>query len=119
MNPPFKGWSGISRSAGRAWACSPPRADNLSLATRWRRTMAASLSNLWDGDPVRRLRAADGSMFLPGRRLAMHLAVQPEIADIMLADPDLKAQGLLSRILMTYPDSLMGTRMQRPGAKET
>src|SRR5262249_39934678 len=67
---------------------------------------AASLSNLWDGYPIRRLRVADGSMFMPGRRLAMHLAVQPEIADIMLSDRELAAQGLLSRILVTFPDSL-------------
>jgi hypothetical protein len=80
---------------------------------------AASLSNLWDGEPIRRLRAADGSMFMPGRRLAMHLAVQPEIADIMLADRALAAQGLLSRILVTYPDSLIGTRMYRAEAAET
>src|SRR5262249_47613547 len=80
---------------------------------------AASLSNLWDGEPIRRLRAADGSMFMPGRRLAMHLAVQPEIADIMLSDRELVAQGLLSRVLVTYPDSLIGTRMCRAEARET
>jgi len=80
---------------------------------------AASLSNLWDGEPIRRLRAADGSMFMPGRRLAMHLAVQPEIADIMLSDRELAAQGLLSRVLVTYPESLIGTRMCRAEARET
>ena len=48
-------------------------------------------------------------MFMPGRRLAMHLAVQPEIGEIMLSDPYLRAQGLLSRLLVIYPNSAIGT----------
>jgi hypothetical protein len=80
---------------------------------------ATGLSSLWDGDPIRRLRSGDGAMLLPGRRLAQHLAVQPEIAQIMLGDPYLNAQGLISRLLVVYPESLIGTRMHRAESPNT
>jgi hypothetical protein len=71
---------------------------------------ATSLSNLWDGKPIRRLRAESGSTYMPGRRLSMHLQVQPDIASTLLADADLKAQGFLSRLLIAYPESMIGNR---------
>jgi len=84
----------------------------LSEDTRLR--TAAGLSSLWDGSPIKRVRAAkDGSYVLPGRRLAMHLMLQPNVAAGLLSDPILKDQGLLSRILVSYPQSTAGTRFQK------
>jgi hypothetical protein len=81
----------------------------LSEDTRLR--TAAGLSSLWDGSPIKRVRAArDGSYVLPGRRLAMHLMLQPNVAAGLLSDPVLKDQGLLSRILVSHPQSTAGTR---------
>ena len=80
---------------------------------------AAGLSTLWDGDPLKRVRAADTTVTLPGRRLALHLMVQPIVADIWLSDPPLAGQGLLSRLLISCPDSAAGTRLQRPEQPET
>ena len=40
---------------------------------------ATGLSALWDGEPIRRVRAGDEVLLLPGRRLTMHLMVQPEV----------------------------------------
>jgi hypothetical protein len=74
---------------------------------------AAGLSLLWDGEPLRRVRAGDGSQVLPGRRLAVHLLVQPNIAAQLLADDVLAGQGLLSRLLVAAPDSNAGTRVWR------
>jgi len=74
---------------------------------------AAGLSAAWDGEPIRRVRAGDGITILPGRRLSMHLMVQPTVADIWLRDRLLTDQGLLSRQLLSAPDSRMGTRMWR------
>ncbi len=74
---------------------------------------ATGLSGLWDGTPVRRTRAIDGNLYLPGRRLAMHLMAQPDVASVMLADRVLADQGMLSRMLVTAPPSLAGTRMWR------
>jgi hypothetical protein len=74
---------------------------------------AAGLSELWDGEPIKRVRAGDGTLVLPGRRLAMHLMAQPDVAAIMLSDRMLLNQGLLSRFLITAPESISGTRVWR------
>ena len=71
---------------------------------------AAALSSLWDGDAIRRVRAVDGATLLPGRRLSIHLMVQPDVANLVLCDRLLADQGLLSRLLVTAPLSAAGTR---------
>lgn len=71
---------------------------------------AAGISSIWDGDPIKRVRAGEGSSVLAGRRLSMHLMAQPEVASQMLADDLLMGQGLLSRILVVAPPSAAGTR---------
>lgn len=72
---------------------------------------AAALSTLWDGSGIRRLRAGDGITDLPGRRLALHLMVQPEAAAGFLSEPILRDQGLLSRLLIAAPETLAGSRL--------
>ena len=80
---------------------------------------ASSLSALWDGEPIKRVRATDATVTMPGRRLALHLMVQPEVADIWIRDRLLTGQGLLSRLLASFPDSAAGTRFQREEQPET
>jgi hypothetical protein len=77
---------------------------------------AAALSTLWDGAGIRRLRAGDGITDLPGRRLALHLMVQPDAAAAFLSEPILRDQGLLSRLLVAAPETLAGTRAWREPA---
>lgn len=72
---------------------------------------AAALSTLWDGAGIRRLRAGDSITDLPGRRLALHLMVQPDAAAAFLSEPILRDQGLLSRLLVASPESLAGARL--------
>jgi hypothetical protein len=79
---------------------------------------AAALSALWDGSGIRRLRAGDGITDLPGRRLALHLMVQPDVAAAFLSDPILRDQGLLSRLLVAAPESLAGKRAWREVASD-
>lgn len=74
----------------------------------------AGLSLFWDGATVRRIRAGDGASMLLGRRLALALMVQPEASRGLLADGMAMDQGFLSRVLVSAPPSLAGTRMQRP-----
>lgn len=71
---------------------------------------AAMLSELWDGKPVKRVRALDGITILPGRRLALHVMIQPEAAAGFLSNESLRDQGILSRILVAAPASLAGRR---------
>jgi hypothetical protein len=80
---------------------------------------AAGLSATWDGEPIRRVRVGDGITILPGRRLSLHLMLQLEVANIWLRDRLLIDQGLLSRILITAPDSAMGSRLSHDEAPET
>jgi hypothetical protein len=80
---------------------------------------AAGLSELWDGKSMRRVRAGDGASVLPGRRLSLHLMAQPEVADILLGNNLLAEQGLLSRMLVTAPDSIVGSRLWRDEDERT
>jgi Protein of unknown function (DUF3987) len=96
---------GIFASEGGQFIGGHGMRDESKLAT------AAGLSAAWDGDPIKRVRAGDGTMILPGRRLAMHLMAQPDVADILFRDPLLADQGLLSRLLVTAPESAAGSRL--------
>ena len=79
---------------------------------------AAGYSEMWDGQPIKRIRSLDGVSILCGRRLSMHLMVQHEAAAQFLADQTLRDQGLLSRVLVAAPDSIAGTRLYRETASE-
>jgi len=67
---------------------------------------ASALSEAWDGKSIKRMRAADGVSIYPGRRICVHLMVQRTIATDFIADNVMRGQGILSRILMSAPDSL-------------
>jgi hypothetical protein len=80
---------------------------------------ASGLSGLWDGEPTRRVRGGDGASMFPGRRLTMHLMMQPDVSTLLFQDQLLLGQGILSRILPTAPESAAGKRMPRPEREET
>jgi hypothetical protein len=80
---------------------------------------ATTLSKLWDGNPIDRIRSGESAQVLPGRRLAMHLMAQPNVAALLLGDGMLAEQGLLSRMLATAPETAIGTRMWRAAADES
>lgn len=71
---------------------------------------ASGMSALWDGTTIKRVRSKDGTIILPGRRVASHLMAQPDVAARMLSDPLLLNQGYLSRILASAPESSAGSR---------
>jgi hypothetical protein len=80
---------------------------------------AAAFSQLWDGQIVKRVRASDDALILPGRRVSAHLMAQPDVAALLLADALLAEQGLLSRILVSAPASIAGTRLWHEPAPES
>jgi hypothetical protein len=54
---------------------------------------------------------------LAGRRVALHLQAQPDVATRFLGDRTLIDQGLLSRVLVSAPESTQGSRFfRKPGA---
>lgn len=71
----------------------------------------AALDDLWQGNPIRRTRAGDGAFTLYGRRLAIHLMVQPEAAQGLLGDRTAIGTGFLPRFLTCEPPSAIGTRL--------
>jgi len=69
-----------------------------------------TLSRLWDRGEFDRVRVGDGSGSYYGRRLNLHLMVQPAVASLLLADPLAREQGFLARCLLSYPQSTAGQR---------
>jgi hypothetical protein len=79
---------------------------------------AAGLSAVWDGEPIRRVRTREGVTVLAGRRVAMHMMVQPDVAAIWIGDRFLIEQGFMSRVLVTAPEAASGTRVwKEPSGK--
>ena len=101
-----KGWPsmGIFSSEGGRFLGGYAMSDDNQLKT------VAGLSSLWDGKPITRSRAGDGTIILRGRRVAVHLMVQPQISAILFSNQLLSSQGILSRFLVAYPTSTIGTR---------
>lgn len=82
-----------------------------AMSSENRTKTLAALNKLWQGDPIQRTRAGDGAVTLYGRRLAVHLLVQPTVAREFMADPKATGTGFLPRFLITEPPSAIGTRL--------
>jgi hypothetical protein len=67
----------------------------------------------WGAEVLDSLRGGDGLSVLLGRRLSLHVLVQPVILGQLLSDPMANGQGLLARCLIAQPDTLAGTRVFR------
>lgn len=81
-----------------------------AMASDNRQKTLAALNDLWQGNPIRRTRQGEGSFTLYGRRLAVHLMVQPGVAQAFMADPMAGDTGFLPRFLICEPPSTIGTR---------
>ena len=79
----------------------------------------AGLSKLWDGAPIKRVRGTDGVTILRGRRLSLHLMIQPNIAKKLFNDEMLLQQGLMSRMLVCQPKTLKGQRLWHEPSPES
>jgi len=79
---------------------------------------ASGMSALWDGQPIKRVRGTDDISMAQGRRVALHLMAQPDVAAKFLSDAVLADQGLLSRVLVAAPQSTAGTRLWREPSAE-
>ncbi len=67
----------------------------------------------WSGESLDSLRGGDGLTVLLGRRIAMHVLVQPVLLRQLLCDPLAQGQGLLARCLIAQPETLAGHRPYR------
>jgi hypothetical protein len=103
-------WATLPGSLGLFTAEGGQLTGGYRFGAEHRLKTASCLSALWDGGNLRRFRAGDGITDLPGRRLALHVMIQPDAAAAFLADPILRDQGILSRLLLASPASLAGAR---------
>jgi hypothetical protein len=90
-----------------------------AMSEEHRLKTASGLSLLWDGEPIKRVRQGDGFFVLRGRRVCLHLLIQPGVAGRFLGDEVLRDQGVLSRVLAAMPDTAAGTRFQRASKPES
>ena len=67
----------------------------------------------WGAEALDSLRGGDGLSVLLGRRVSLHVLVQPVILGQLLADPMAQGQGLLARCLIAQPETLAGSRLYR------
>lgn len=74
----------------------------------------SGLSKLWDGSPIRRVRAGKNESYTGfNKRLSLHLMAQPQIVQPILASELFWQQGVLARFLPALGDSLFGLREYR------
>jgi hypothetical protein len=69
-----------------------------------------TLSSLWDGSPIDQMKKEGRLYMLRGRRLALHLSVQPSVFDSFVRGRFVKDQGFLSRCLISVSKSLIDQR---------
>lgn len=105
--PLMQGALGVFSAEGGQFTSGHAMSDDAKVKS------SALLCEIWDGRLKSRVRAGDGIVELQGRRMALHILVQPDIAAKFLGDPELRSQGILSRMLVAAPETLAGTRAYR------
>lgn len=106
---------GLFSDEGASWLGGYSMQDEQQAAT------GAMLSKLWDGEAIKRVRASKDEVvqILHGRRLSLHLMVQPGVAGKLFGSAELRDQGMLSRMLVAQPKSLKGQRLWREPLPES
>ncbi|MFV1874085.1 MAG: YfjI family protein [Oleiphilus sp.] len=76
-----------------------------------RQKTITGISKLWDGSEIVRTRGTNNeNSVLFGKRLSIHLMIQPVIAESTFNDSLLDGQGFLPRFLISNSTSIAGTR---------
>lgn len=65
----------------------------------------------WGAEALDVMRGGTGYTSLLGRRIALHIMVQPLLLRELLSDPLADGQGFLARCLVAQPQTLAGTRL--------
>lgn len=73
----------------------------------------AGLCSIWDGKPISRTRAGEGSSKIYGKRMSLHLMIQPKVSELILGNEIILDQGFLARCLMVSPVTTIGSRPYR------
>jgi len=104
-----RGWAGLlSDEGGQFIGGHAMSRDNMGKTV-------AGLSGLWDNGTADRVRGGDGVSKLYGKRVSLHLMMQPVFAEELLSNPKAAGQGFLARCLLAWPASTAGHRPYRAG----
>lgn len=104
-----RGWAGLlSDEGGQFIGGHAMSRDNIGKTV-------AGLSGLWDNGTADRVRGGDGVSKLYGKRVSLHLMMQPVFAEELLSNPKASGQGFLARCLFAWPASTAGHRPYRTG----
>ncbi|MBI5722061.1 MAG: DUF3987 domain-containing protein [Burkholderiales bacterium] len=87
-----------------------------SMQPEKRSAAIAWLLKGWGGETLDSLTRGDGLSVLIGRRMSLHVLLQPVILRGLMADPLAQGQGWIARCLIAAPLSLAGTRFWRDDA---
>lgn len=90
-----------------------------AMSSDHRQKTLSAFNDLWMGNPIKRTRQGDGAITMYGRRLSLHLMVQPLIARALLSDPLASDTGFLARCLICEPASTIGTRLHATAVGQT
>jgi len=96
--------AGLFNSEGGAWL------GGYSMQAEHQLRTLASFSGLWDDGCCDRSRGEDGTTSLYGRRVSLHLMIQPKPAGDLFGNELARDQGFLSRVLAAWPESRTGKR---------
>lgn len=86
-----------------------------SMQPEKRSAAIAWLLKAWGGETLDSLTRGDGLSVLVGRRVSMHILMQPVILRTLMADPLAQGQGWIARSLIAEPRNLAGNRLFRDG----
>lgn len=75
----------------------------------------SDFSKLWDVSSEIRVRAGAGMTSTKGKRVSMHIMMQPDVAAMLFHQRIAHNQGFLPRVLVVWPESLRGTRGYQKG----
>ena len=98
---PFHAWS---TSEGGSFV------GGAAMARDFKTRTISALSRFWDGEGDIRMRAGEGGLDASGKRLCVHILLQPNYIIQLVNDDELKSQGFLSRLLIAWPQSRIGNR---------
>lgn len=99
---------GLMSDEGGSWLGGFGMTEDSRLLT------IATLSDFWDGKTVQMNTGGEGFTALRGCRLTFHLMIQPVLSSKLLGNAETQGQGFLSRLLVSHPESLAGTRFVNP-----
>ena len=113
---------GLAHALGTEWPSAALWSDEAAVVLGSQGMQASTtrfvalLNALWDGKAFTAHRKSVNNTIVTDRRLTLSLMMQPILLDKLLLHQNgiNRQSGFLARVLMSYPQSTMGTRFYKP-----